>query len=239
MSKILTARSLAALAALAIFAAAPRPAAAQVVVGHTPETSPFHDITSSQRITLFGGYFHGQGDPLGTSPQSGPSVGLRYDLPVSGPADFYVRTQHVSSHRYAYDPTLPTGTRALGRQSLSLVSAELGFALNLTGRRTWHGFIPALGFGLGIVSAPGTTGKDPYTFGTQFEFSGTVGVRFNPSNSYELRVDAGPMFYQNHYPLAYFNAPAGSTPLLATTTSRNGYQRSMNYTAGLSIPVFR
>jgi hypothetical protein len=233
MSKFLLALSLASLAAV------PSALSAQVVVGHTPETSPYRDINASQRITLFGGYFKARADEIGATPQSGPAFGIRYDLPVAGPADFFVRFQRVNSHREAFDPTLPTATRSLGTQNLSLYVADLGFALNLTGRRTWHGIIPTIGLGLGLVSAPGTTGKDPYNFGTQFAFSGDVGIRFNPSNSYEFRIDASPTFYQNHYPSTYYGAPTGSTPLLAITTPRSGFRRAISYTAGFSIPIFR
>jgi hypothetical protein len=212
---------------------------AQVVVGHTPETSPFRDITASQRITLFGGYFKAQSDEIGATPQSGPAFGLRYDLPVAGPADFFVRVERVSSHREAFNPALPAETRSLGRQSVGLYVADLGFALNLTGRRTWHGIIPAVSFGLGVVSATGTTAKDPYDFGTQFAFSTDFGIRFNPSNSYEFRLNAGPTFYQNHYPAAYYLPVSTSGALLPPSTARSGFRHGMNYTAGLSVPVFR
>lgn len=233
MSKFLLAFSLASLTAV------PSALSAQAVVGHTPETSPYHDIDASQRVTLFGGYFKTGTDEIGATPQSGPAFGIRYDLPVAGPADFFARFQRVNSHREAFDPTLPAATRSLGKQNLGLYVADLGFALNLTGRRTWHSLIPTIGLGLGVVSAPGTTGKDPYDFGTQFAFSGDVGIRFNPSNSYEFRIDATPTFYQNHYPATYYVAPTGTTPLLATTTARSGFRRAVSYTAGLSIPVFR
>lgn len=235
MSKFILALSI----SLASLAVAPSALLAQVVVGHPPETSPYHDINAYQRFTLFGGYFKAQGDGLSTSPQSGPAFGLRYDLPVAGPADFFVRLERVNSHRNAYDPALPTATRALGQQNLTLYSGDLGFALNLTGRRTWHGIIPTVNFGLGVVSATGTTKNDPYSFGTQFAFSTGFGIRYNPSNSYEIRFEAVPTFYQNHYPAAYFTAPAGTTPLLSNTSQRSGYQHSISYTAGLSVPVFR
>jgi len=237
MSKLTSAVSLSvAVVAVVALAVAPVAVSGQVVVGHTPESSPFHDIDANQRITLFGGYMQAQGDGLSTTPQSGPSFGLRYDLPVAGPADFYVRFQRVNSNRDAFNPALIGNARALGQQSLAMYSGDLGFALNLTGRRTWHGFIPNLNFGLGIVSAAGTTKDDPYDFGTQFAFNTGIGLRYNPANSYEIRLDAGPTFYQNHFPPAYYT---GTAPLLANTVSRSGYQHSMNFTAGLSIPIFR
>ena len=233
MSKILLALSLASLAAT------PSALSAQVVVGYTPESSPFRDITASQRVTLLGGYLTTPKDEIGATPQGGPAFGVRYDIPVAGPADFFARLEHVSSHRDAFDPTLPAATRSLGRQSLALYVADLGFDLNLTGRRAWHSIIPVVGFGLGVVSAPGTTAKDPYYFGTQFAFSVEAGIRFNPGNSYELRLNAAPTFYQNHYPAQYYITPAGGTPLLPASAQRSGFRRGMNYTAGLSIPLFR
>ena len=233
MSKITLAFSLASLAV------APSALLAQVVVGHTPETSPYRDITATQRVTLFGGYFKTQADEIGATPQSGPAIGIRYDLPVAGPADFFARFERVNSHREAFDPTLSGSARSLGRQNMSMYVADLGFSINLTGRRTWHGITPAVGFGLGVVSAPATTAKDPYSFGTQFAFSADAGIRFNPNNSYEFRLGAGPTFYQNHYPAAYYATPTASAALVAASTARSGFKRGMSYTAGLSIPVFR
>jgi hypothetical protein len=233
MSKLLLALSLASMAV------APAMLSSQVVVGHTPESSPYRDITASQRLTIFGGYFKAPTDNFAASPQSGPAFGIRYDLPIAGPADFFARVERVNSYRQAYDPTLPATTRALGRQNLSLYDADLGFAINLTGRRTWHGIVPVIDLGAGVVSAPGTTAKDPYNFGTQFAFSADFGIRVDPTNSWELRLNAGPTFYQNHYPAAYFVTPTGSTPILAADVAKSGFQRAMNYTAGLSIPIFR
>jgi opacity protein-like surface antigen len=233
MSKILRA------IALVSLAAGPSVLPAQVVVGHTPETSPYRDITASQRLTIFGGYFSVQQDEVGATPQSGASIGLRYSIPVAGPADFYARFERVSSHREAFNPTKPAETRSLGTQDLGLYVADLGFDFNLTGRRTWHGLVPLVGFGLGITSAPTTTTDDPYDFGTQFSFSVEGGVRFNPTNSWEIRLNAKPTFYQNHYPAQYFATPAGSTPLLAASTARSGFRHAIDYTAGLSLPLFR
>jgi hypothetical protein len=224
---------------LASLVTAPSMLAAQVVVGHTPETSPYRDITASQRLTIFGGYFAAQKDEIGATPQSGASIGLRYSIPVAGPADFYARFERVSSHREAFNPLKPAETRSLGTQNLGLYIADLGFDFNLTGRRTWHGLVPLLGFGLGVTSAPGTTANDPYDFGTQFSFSLEGGIRFNPTNSYEIRLNAKPTFYQNHYPVQYFGKPAGSTPLLDASTARSGFRHGIDYSAGLSVPLFR
>jgi hypothetical protein len=234
-----------ALLALAALLATTTPLAAQQVVGHLPSQSPFRDIKASQHLTLEGGYLQTQQDEIGATPRSGALFGVRYDIPVSGPAVFYIRVDRVSSHRQAFDPTQPAATRSLGNASEALYLGDLGFALDLTGERTWHGVIPVIDAGLGVASASRTTAKDPYNFGTQFAIRGDVGLRVVPGNGLELRLMAGPVMYQNRYPSSYFVAPVNSTgatvgtPLLAQGTARSGFRTNWSYTAGLAFPLFR
>jgi len=238
-------RALPVLAALVAGFAAVTPLAAQQVVGHTPSQSPFRDIKPSQQLTFEGGYFQTQKDEIGATPRSGPMFGVRYDIPVGGPARFYVRLDRVSTHRETFDPSQPPATRDLGDVSNPLWLGDLGFALDLTGERTWHGIIPTVDVGLGVATASKTTKRDPYNFGTQFAIRSDLGFRIHPGNGLELRLLAGPTLYQNKYPGAYFVAPTTTTgasagsPLLATGTARSGFRTNWAYTAGLSIPLFR
>ncbi|MGI8547248.1 MAG: hypothetical protein ACR2M1_07930 [Gemmatimonadaceae bacterium] len=248
MLKIFVAPSFAVSLAVALIASAPLVASAPLkaqsvgpVVGHRPAESPFHDVKPSQHITVFGGYFDTPQDEIGATPRGGALIGLRYDLPVSGPAEFFVRAQRVSSHRTAFDPSLPAATHSLGDQSVQLYIADLGFALNLTGQKSWHSLIPVIGLGAGIATASRSSGgKDPYNFGTQFAITADAGLRIVPGNSYEIRLMAGNVLYQNHYPTAYYAAPvAGADPLLSANTARSGYRANWTYTAGLAVPLFR
>lgn len=225
--------------ALLWVAAGPAALAAQTVVGYPPPESPYRDIVPSQHITLFGGYFAARTDALGATPGSGPMFGLKYEIPVAGPAAFTARFARINSHRQSYDPTIAGTSRALGDQSVGLYLADLGFDFDLTGAKTWHNLLPVAGFGLGVITGPGVTGKDPYAFGTQFAISADAGVRVIPSNSYELRLMLGSTFFQNHYPTAYFAAPAGGTALLGSSASKSGYRSTFTFTAGLAIPLFR
>jgi hypothetical protein len=242
MSRALLVLAACGAAALAVGAT---PLAAQQVVGHLPSQSPFRDIEPSQQFTLESGYFKTQQDEIGATPRSGPFFGVRYDIPVGGPARFYVRLDRVSSHRQAFDPTKPPATRDLGRVSSPLWLGDLGFALDLTGERTWHGIIPTFDAGLGIATGSHTTKSDPYSFGTQFALRSDFGIRIHPSNGLELRLLAGPTMYQNHYPSGYFVAPVTSTgasagpALLGTGTARSGFRTNWAYTAGLAFPLFR
>lgn len=239
MSRASTALAIA--LSLAATPLAATPLAAQQVVGHTPDKSPYRDIHPSQHITLIGGYFHTPQDEIGATPRSGPLFGVRYDIPVSGPAEFFARVERVNSHRNAFDPTQPVATRALGDVSAPLYLADLGFALDLTGQRTWHGVIPVFDLGIGIATGGKSADKDPYQFGTQFAINSDLGIRVVPgTGGMELRLMVGNTLFQSHYPTGYFAAPtAGGTPLLGTGTARSGYRSNWSYTAGLAIPLFR
>lgn len=232
-------RALGPLALLALAALGAAPAGAQIV-GYPPARSPYRDVESSQRVTLFGGYFRPQKDEIGATPRGGPLVGLRYEIPVGGPAVFTVRGAYIASHRTAYDPTLAAGARALGDTRQSLFLADLGFGLNLTGQKSWHSLIPTVGFGLGVITGGTTVAKDPYRFGTQFAISSAIGVRVVPSSSFEFRVEAGSLLYQNHYPTPYFTSTTtGVAPLLGSGTAKSGYRNAWTLTAGVAIPIFR
>ena len=239
-------RALPVLAALvATLLSAGTPLAAQQVVGHVPSQSPFRDIKPSQHITFEGGYFKTQQDEIGATPRSGALFGVRYDIPVGGPARFYVRLDRVSSHREAFDPTKPPATRDLGNVSSALWLGDLGFALDLTGERTWHGIIPTVDLGLGLATSSDRVKRDPYSFGTEFAMRSDLGIRILPGNGVELRLLAGPTLYQNKYPSGYYVAPttgpgANAGPaLLGTGTARSGFRTNWAYTAGLALPLFR
>lgn len=247
-SHLFMSRALLRLAALASLAAASlvakplvaTPLEAQQVVGHLPSQSPFRDIRASQHLTIEGGYLRTQQDEIGATPRSGALLGVRYDVPVSGPAEFYVRVQRVSSHRTAFDPSRPAATRSLGDVSDPLYIADLGFGVDLTGERTWHGVIPLIDVGLGVATAAHAPKADPYSFGTEFAIRGDLGLRIVPGNSVEIRLMAGPVMYQNKYPGAYYTKPAtGGSGLLPTSTARSGFRTNWSYTAGLSFPLFR
>jgi len=215
-------------------------AGAQQIVGSLPSRSPYHDVAGGQRVTLFGGYFMPQKDEIGATPRSGPMLGLRYGVSVGSAAEFFARGAAIHSHRAAFDPTAAPAARALGDVTQSLYLMDLGFAVNVTGAKSWHRIIPTASFSVGILTGPATAKKDPYSFGTQFAISSAAGFRIVPSNSFELRFEAGSTLYQSHYPTAYFTTTsANTTALLGSGTAKSGYRNAWSLTAGASVPIFR
>jgi hypothetical protein len=127
------------------------PAAAQVDVGYPPPRSPFRDLEYRHELTLFGGYYMAAKDPAGAAPTSAPMEGLRYELVVGGPAQLVFRLARVNSERNVINPLEPRATRNLGVQSWPIYLTDLGFSLNLTGQRSWHGVVPVISGGIGLA----------------------------------------------------------------------------------------
>src|SRR4051794_14267336 len=135
-----------------LFLAVAMPAAAQTVdVGYPPPKSPFRDLEYHQELTFFGGYFSAATDPAGAAPKSAPMEGIRYEVTVGGPAQIYARLARVSSERNVIDPSSPAATRHLGSQSWPVYLMDAGLSLNLTGQRSFHGIVPVVALGGGLV----------------------------------------------------------------------------------------
>jgi hypothetical protein len=214
------------------------PALAQQI-GYPPDQSPYRDLDWSQHFTVYGGYYHAHKDRVGAAPQSAPIIGVRYEVDIAGPAQFFVRAARVSSKRNAFDVTQPAATKSLGEVSAPLYLADVGFSFNLTGRKSWHSIVPVIGLGIGVASASKAVARDPYRFGTQFSFSGEAGVRIVPSHRYEIRLMLDNTFYQNHYPNSYYATASDGSAVLPLGVSKSAYFSNTAFTAGLSLPIFR
>lgn len=217
----------------------PAPISGGTKVGSMPEQSPYHDLETPQRVTVYGGYYRASKDVVHATPGNGALVGVRYEVTVGGPAQFYVRASRVWSQRTAYNPTLSTSGRTLGSVSSPLYLADLGFSFDLTGRKSWHSLVPIAGFGIGIANAGGKVSKDPYSFNTQFEASTELGIRYIPNNGLEARFTLGNVFYQTRYPSAYFTKANDGTSVVPQDESKSSFRGSWMFTGGLSFPIFR
>src|SRR5690349_15808863 len=78
------------------------PLAAQV--GPAPSASPYRDILHGNRWTITAGQVFGNGGPLGLSPNSGMSVGLRYDIRLSGLLQGYASLGYLATERGLINP---------------------------------------------------------------------------------------------------------------------------------------
>jgi hypothetical protein len=230
----MTPRRLLAGAALALSAGT---AGAQV--GHDPARSPFIDLTYRQSVTPFGGYFMAADDPAGVAPQSGPMVGVRYDLYLGGPASFTGRIATATSERTVIDPARPASRRVLGVEQRPLTFADVGFSFALTGQKSWHGIVPLLQAGGGL--ATNFAGSDPggFNLGTRFAITYGGGLRVVPNGRLAFRVDASKYAYQIRYPDRYFQPAIDSTQVLPTAASKSKWLNNTAVTVGASYQFFR
>jgi hypothetical protein len=224
--------------AFAVFAA---PIAAQSVdVGHSPPRSPFRDLEFKHELTLFGGYYQAADEPAGVAPRSSSMEGIRYELVVGGPAQLVFRLARVNSERQVINPLEPSAARDLGVQSWPLYLTDLGFSLNLTGQRTWHGVVPVISAGIGLASDLDKQDEnDPFNVGTTFAFSFGGGLRIVPGGRFQMRADAGTWIYKYQYPTEYYSTTSDNTTVLDADQAKNFWKRNFGLTLGASYLLFR
>jgi hypothetical protein len=215
------------------------PVEAQVSVGYPANRSPFRDLEFHQELTAFGGYFKAAKDVAGVAPQSAPLAGLRYEVTVGGPLQLVARFARVNSERNVIDPTKAEASRSLGTQSWPIYLADAGLSVNLTGQRSWHGVVPVVSTGFGIVTDAGKkVDEDPYRLGTTFAISFGGGLRFVPGGRFHMRADIGTYMYQIKYPTAYYTAPTDGTAVLESSQAKSSWKRNPALTLGVSYFLF-
>ncbi|MGE5749092.1 MAG: hypothetical protein ACM31F_03980 [Gemmatimonas sp.] len=223
------------------FALCAAPVAAQGVdVGYPPPKSPFRDLEYKHEATVFGGYYLAAKDPAGVAPRSGVMEGIRYELTIGGPVQFVFRLARVNSERQVIDPLQPVASRDRGVQTWPLYLTDLGFSLNLTGQRSWHGVVPVIYTGVGLASDLDKIDKEgPFNVGTTFAFSFAGGLRIVPGGRFQVRADAGTYIYQFKYPTTYYATTSDNTTVLDNKQAKNFWKRNLGLTLGASYLLFR
>ena len=207
-------------AALALLVASPLLAQ----VGHEPASSPFKDLEYRQELSPYGGYARARVDPAGVLPQSASIAGLRYDLYIAGPVWLTSDLSAMFSDRTVIDPTKPAVSRVVGTETASVYALDLGFALGLTGRKSWHRLAPLVRAGVGVVTSRAADDTTGLKFGTPFAFTFGAGVKFVPGGRIQLRADVGERLFKQKYPDAYYRTTSDNTAVL--TDAKRSYWTS-------------
>lgn len=209
-------------------------------IGYPPERSPFRDIEYRQELTLFGGWFLAGKDPAGIAPQSGPTLGLRYEANVGGPVSLLGRLSTVLSERRVVDPREPEATRELGVQSWPLYIADFGVALNLTGQKSYHRVVPVVNLGFGFVTDfSRSVEEDPFKFGTTFALTYGAGLRVVPGGRFQWRLSLDNYLYRLEYPASYYVLPGDGPAVVDADQKRSFWKNNTAFTLGGSILFFR
>ena len=184
------------------------PAIAEAQVGHDPGHSPYRDLRSKQVLSAMVGYVTGSQGVVGVGPSNGPIFSARYDRAVGGPVNIFLGLSFANTKAYVIDPGLPVATRRTGPEDQSLVIMDAGLNLLLTGRKTWHGFIPYGGVGFGVVFQTGLASDlSGYSFGTKAHLGPQIGLRWYPVQAISLRIEVRDMLWRLKYPNQFFSPP--------------------------------
>ncbi|MBC8086069.1 MAG: hypothetical protein H7Z40_02305 [Phycisphaerae bacterium] len=208
-------------------------------VGHLPSKSPYEDVKMGQELTVFSGYFSSNTGAAGVLPKPSLFGGLRYDLPVGGPAVLTARYTLIPSERTLVDPAKPRRTRVLGVDAARTHMVDVGMTVLLTGQKSWHRLVPALSVGTGLASDFAKADTGGYNFGTKFGFTGGASVRYMLRNSWVVRVDATNYLWRNSYPDSYYAVASDTTAVLRPDVDKKSWKGTWGWSMGLGIPIFR
>jgi hypothetical protein len=210
------------------------------MVGHSPERSPFRDLEHTREWTYFAGYFSAKADPEGVAPRSGPMVGGRWDVRLAGPLYATARMAGAMLDRRIIDPTLPTAERFVGEERVPLLFTDLGFALSLTGFKSWHGMVPVLNGGLGLTAdLRGKNDVARYRFGVPVTITYGAAVKWLPGRSWQIRLDWVNYLYRIHYPESYYLRTGTDDPVRLPNEPNSLWRKNVAFQLGLARFVGR
>lgn len=182
-------------------------------VGHDPGSSPYHDIRRGAMVRVVSGYLSGSRGKIPVGASHGATGGLRLEYQANNVLIFTTGISYARTDAF-YVTAFDTVPRTVGPVNNSLVMADAGIQLSLTGGKTFHGFQPYAGGTLGLVFgsriAADTSG---YQFGTKFAYAPEAGIRWYPTRRMSFELGGRVVYYKLQYPPAYklrllpFNAP--------------------------------
>jgi hypothetical protein len=173
---------------------APRCVAAQQI------PSPFAFIEQRQEFGPYTGYMSASKGRFGYGPSGGLLVGGRYAIDLSGPLALEAVAGVVRGTRDVVNPARPEGDRVIGEADVLLTTIDARLRLSATGARTWHGLVPFLSFGGGVVFdtedptlIEQTVLEPDEVFELGTKFFGTVGpgIKWHVNRRLAVRTDLG------------------------------------------------
>ncbi len=157
--------------------------------------SPFKYLERGQEAGPFGGYASTSTGRFGYGPGSGPLLGLRYAVELSGPLSFEGVASYLKADRDVVDPGREEGDRVIGVADGSVMMLDARLRFTFTGRRSWNRLAPFLsaGGGMAFGAASGSDlddqllAEDVFDFGTSFYGSLGLGSRLFLTDRFALR----------------------------------------------------
>ena len=187
-------------------------------VGHDPAHSPYRDILLHSGPVFFVGHLGADRGVAGAGTSNALTFGARYEIPAGRSLHFQFTGAYLRGDRFILDPRADSSSpaRRTGPYKSDLALVEVGMQLRLTGGKTWRGFAPYVGTGLGLifdVNSPGDTTRSGYQFGSKLTLALASGVRWYPARRVMINADVRAQLWRLKYPLSFHDptqAPDGS-----------------------------
>jgi hypothetical protein len=220
-------------------------------VGYPPDRSPFRDLPETMEASMYSGWFRAKRDPGGVTPRSGPILGAMYQWRMGGPSNLVVEVGRVATERRVLDPerlgtcagptpTSPPDTsvacKSIGNFRWPLYLLDVGYALNVTGARSFFNLIPQARAGIGLASDFHTSPDvGDFAFGTRFALNWGAGIRWIPGGGrYQVRADVLNRLYTVKYPATYYAPSDDGSTIFTPRQNRTAWLNNPTLTFGVS-----
>lgn len=219
--------------------------ALEAQVGYEPRKSPFRDLERTQEVSVFTGFFNAKKDPARVAPQSGPMVGVQYQWRAGGPASITGTIVRIASERQVLDverlgtcngDTVPNlACKVIGTFRWPVYIADAGVALSLTGARSFYHLVPDVKAGIGLASDFHTQPDvGSFAFGTRFAMRWGAGIRWVPTDLFQVRADFTNYLYSIRYPDSYYVGASDGSTIFSSRQKRSAWLNNPGFTIGLS-----
>ena len=181
-------------------------------IGHRAGSSPYQPIRARRTLYLTAGTFGGSAGKVGVGPKDGTLIGTKFGFHPGGPVEFIFGVGSMSLDRTIIDPTQDSTSRILETVSQTVRLWDVGFAVRLTGAKSWRHLAPYVGgtFGIATGSKVKADTLSGFGFSTQFQFGPQAGVLWYLSDKINLRFEVRDVLWRLKYPDVFFAEPANA-----------------------------
>src|SRR5512145_2715880 len=134
-------------------------------IGHDPASSPYRDVRLRAGPSFLVGEFNGSRGAAEAAFSNARSASVRYEIPTGKTLLLQFNGAYLQGDRFILNPGADSSSpnRKTGPAQAAVVLTDLVLHLRLTGPKSWRGFAPYVGAGIGFAfeseTPPDTTGS--------------------------------------------------------------------------------
>lgn len=173
--------------------------------------SSYRFLETRQEVDIFVGQKRPGTGRFGYGPGTGPTLGARYAVNISGPFAIEGVATYQPTERAIIDPGRAEGDFRVGEMPSDVVQLDARLRFTLTGNRTWHGLAPFVlaGGGVAFDAAEGKEDREVLLSDDRFKFKTSFvgilggGLRWYPGNRFFFRADTHLFLWQLRTPRGF------------------------------------